>query len=76
VSQAGVSDLTEIRPAMSGKGVMAGKTCSSERVGSREPSAAVVPTAKMRVAETVTSATEMTMAATTMAAAPADRRAG
>ena len=62
--QSGVSDLTEIRPAkirsaMSGKGVMARKTSVPERVGSREPSAAVMAAAaEMGVAEAVAT-TEM-----------------
>ena len=83
LSQTGVSDLTEIRPAMPGKGVMARKTSPPERMGSSEPAATMVPAAKMRVA----SATEMAMSTVTTtvaaavtssvsAAAFADRRAG
>jgi hypothetical protein len=67
MSQGGVSDLTEIRPAMSGKGVMTRKTCPPERVGSREPSTTVVPAAKMSVAEAVAT-TEVAAMTTTMAA--------
>ena len=68
--QSGVSDLTEIRPAkirsaMSGKGVMARKTSVPERVGSREPSAAVMAAAEMGVAEAVAT-TEMAAMTTTM----------
>jgi hypothetical protein len=68
--QSGVSDLTETRPAkirsaMSGKGVMARKTSVPERVGSREPSAAVMSAAEMGVAEAVAT-TEMAAMTTTM----------
>jgi hypothetical protein len=73
MSQSGVSDLTEIRPAMSGKRMMACKTCPPERVGSREPSATMVSAAKMRVAEAVatTEVAAMTTAVTTEMAAVA-----
>jgi hypothetical protein len=85
MSQSGVSDLTEIRPAMSGKGVMARKTAVPERVGAREPSATVMPASEMSVTEAMTT-TEMTatmmtttvptaVAASMATAAFSDRRA-
>jgi hypothetical protein len=61
----GVSDLAEIRTAMSGKRAIAVKTAARKRVGYREPRAATVPAAKMRVAEAVASTAEMAMASTT-----------
>ena len=48
---------------------MAVKTAARKRVGYREPRAAVVPAAKMRVAEAVASTAEMAVASTTEMAA-------